>query len=64
MADALRVTGNDAARGVEAEIGKEDAADAIAFTEALAYLFVYRNRYEEFLERRKKRKKRPGSSGG
>jgi hypothetical protein len=49
---ALKTLGNEAAHSGDA-ISREDAADMLAFAEALAdYLFTYRSRYEEFMARR------------
>lgn len=50
--EALRVTGNDAAHGVDVAISREDAEDALHFTEAIAdYLFVFKDRFDKFKSR-------------
>lgn len=52
-AQALQVVGNDAAHDVKSVVSREDAADALAFAEALAdYVYTFRNRYKQFLSRR------------
>jgi hypothetical protein len=56
--DALRLTGNIAAHGVEFKVAREDAEDVLAFTEAIVdYVFAYRARFEEFKLRRATTKK-------
>jgi len=51
-ATALRVLGNEAAHGVEAEFDKHDAEDALDFTEAIAeYVFTFRVRFDQFKKR-------------
>lgn len=53
--DALRTIGNEAAHGVGATISQADAKDTIEFTNAiLDYLFSYRERFEQFIQRRKR----------
>lgn len=55
-ASELRAMGNEAAHGVGLQIDRQDAEDTIAFTEAIIdYLFVYRQRFREFTERRAER---------
>lgn len=55
-ASALRVMGNDAVHGVDLQVGRADAEDTVAFTEAIVdYVFVYRQRFLEFAERRRQR---------
>ena len=52
-ASELRLVGNAAAHDVASEVGKHDAEDVLAFTEAIIdYLFVYRERFEQFRARR------------
>ncbi|WP_288065438.1 DUF4145 domain-containing protein [Herbaspirillum sp.] len=52
--DALRVVGNEAAHGVGIVVSQADAKDAIEFTNAiLDYLFSYKDRFEQFMRRRK-----------
>jgi len=54
-ADALRLSGNDAAHDVAVTVTKEDARDVVEFTFALTeYLFTYRRRFEEYAKRRTK----------
>lgn len=46
-ADALRITGNEAAHGAEFSVKREDAKDALDFTEAIVdYLFVFQERFK------------------
>lgn len=53
--ELLRVTGNDAAHGVDVQVPREDAEDALHFTEAIAdYIFVFRARFDRFKARRDK----------
>lgn len=55
-ASELRAMGNEAAHGVDLQVGRDDAEDTIAFTEAIVdYVFVYRQRFYEFAERRRQR---------
>jgi hypothetical protein len=52
-ADALRISGNEAAHGVELSTTAEDASDILDFTSALIeYLFTFRDRFEQFKARR------------
>ena len=56
-AEALRISGNEAAHDVTAEISKQDAKDILEFTDALlGYLFTFRFKFEEFNQRRKRQK--------
>ncbi|WP_205194931.1 DUF4145 domain-containing protein [Burkholderia sp. Ax-1719] len=53
--DALRAFGNAAAHGVATAISQADAKDALEFTNAiLDYMFSYRDRFEQFKQRRAK----------
>lgn len=53
-ADSLRVVGNDAAHDMANVVTREDAADVLLFAEALAdYLYTFRRRYEQFIDRRR-----------
>ena len=53
-ADALRISGNEAAHGVEVTFSKEDAQDILEFTRALLeYIFTFRKKFEDFQNRRK-----------
>jgi hypothetical protein len=55
-ADALRISGNEAAHDVRVTISPEDARDILEFTNALLeYIFTFRDRFEQFKERRAKR---------
>jgi len=57
-ADALRLTGNQAAHDVGENISREDARDVLDFTSALMeYVFTFRDRFETFKERRAKHRK-------
>lgn len=54
-AEALRISGNEAAHDVQTTISAQDAKDIIAFTDALLeYVFTFRDKFNEFIERRKK----------
>lgn len=55
-AHGIRVVGNEAAHDTDAELSKQDARDALDFTEALlTYVFVLNTRFESFQSRRKQR---------
>ena len=59
-ADALRISGNEAAHDVEVTISPEDARDILEFTSALLeYIFTFRDRFEEFKKRRAAKKSPP-----
>ena len=52
-ADALRLTGNEAAHGLDLAVSREDAQDALNLAEALVdYLFVIQEKFEAFQSRR------------
>jgi hypothetical protein len=52
-ADALRISGNEAAHDVTVTISPEDARDILEFTNALLeYVFTFRDKFEEFKKRR------------
>ena len=52
-ADALRISGNEAAHGVNTKISPQDAKDILEFTIALLeYVFTFRDRFEQFKKRR------------
>lgn len=52
-ADALRISGNEAAHDVTVTISPEDARDILEFTNALLeYIFTFRDKFEEFKKRR------------
>ena len=58
-AEELRTLGNEAAHDVSSTISRQDAADILEFTEALAeYVFTYRDKFERF-----KKRKSAGSDG-
>jgi hypothetical protein len=49
----MRAAGNEAAHGVGLSIQQTDAKDILEFTNAIMdYLFSFRDRFEEFKERR------------
>lgn len=55
-ADALRISGNEAAHDVSVTVPAEDARDIVEFTNALLeYVFTFRDRFEAFKDRRAKR---------
>lgn len=52
-ANALRISGNEAAHDVNITISSDDAKDIIEFTNALLeYVFTFRDKFEEFKRRR------------
>lgn len=52
-ADALRISGNEAAHGVNVTISQQDAKDILEFTNALLeYVFTFQDRFERFKKRR------------
>jgi hypothetical protein len=52
-ADALRISGNEAAHGVNSKISAQDAKDILEFTHALlAYVFTFQEKFEQFKNRR------------
>jgi hypothetical protein len=51
-ADALRISGNEAAHGVGTTISPQDAKDVLEFTNALLeYVFTFQDRFEWFKKR-------------
>ncbi|HEY9649709.1 MAG TPA: DUF4145 domain-containing protein [Coleofasciculaceae cyanobacterium] len=53
-ADALRISGNDAAHDLDITFSELDAKDIVEFTKALLeYVFTFRNKFEQFMKRRK-----------
>lgn len=55
-ADALRISGNEAAHDVSVTISQEDARDVLEFTNALLeYIFTFRDKFEQFKQRRASR---------
>ena len=52
-ADALRISGNEAAHDVGVTVSPDDARDILEFTNALLeYVFTFRERFEAFKKRR------------
>jgi len=55
-AHGIRIVGNEAAHDTDTELSKEDAKDALDFTEALlTYVFVLNERFAAFSARRKQK---------
>jgi hypothetical protein len=55
-ADALRISGNEAAHDVYVTVSAEDARDILDFTNALTeYVFTFRDKFETFQKRRQQR---------
>lgn len=51
-ADALRISGNEAAHGVSSKISSQDAKDILEFTNALLeYVFTFQEKFEKFKSR-------------
>jgi hypothetical protein len=51
-ADALRISGNEAAHGVNSQITSQDAKDILEFTHALLeYVFTFQEKFEQFKNR-------------
>jgi hypothetical protein len=56
-ADALRISGNEAAHDVSVTVTAEDARDILEFTNALLeYVFTFRDKFEAFKERQAQRR--------
>ena len=54
-AEALRISGNEAAHDVNIKISSQDAKDIVEFTDALLeYVFTFRDKFDEFKKRRSK----------
>src|SRR5215216_3060889 len=52
-ADTLRISGNEAAHGVNLQISPQDAKDILEFTHALLeYVFTFQEKFEQFKQRR------------
>jgi hypothetical protein len=52
-ADVLRISGNEAAHGVNVSISPQDAKDILEFTKALLeYVFTFQDRFAQFKKRR------------
>ncbi|MBG1263299.1 DUF4145 domain-containing protein [Nostoc commune] len=59
-ADALRLSGNDAAHDLDVTFSLEDAEDIIEFTYAIIeYVFTYREKFILFIERKKSKNSLP-----
>ena len=57
-ADALRISGNEAAHDVGVTVSRDDARDLLDFTKALLeYVFTFRDKFEEFKKRRQVKEK-------
>lgn len=55
-ADALRISGNEAAHGVNINVLHQDAKDILEFTHALLeYVFTFQEKFEQFTKRRGKK---------
>jgi hypothetical protein len=70
-ADALRISGNEAAHDVNVSVAADDARDLLEFSSALLeYVFTFRDRFEAFKSRRAQGKipnppmQQTGSAGG
>ena len=54
-ADELRLSGNEAAHGVDLTFSRQDAQDILDFARALLeYVFTFKDRFDSFRKRRKK----------
>jgi hypothetical protein len=54
-ADALRISGNEAAHGANSQISAQDASDVLEFTHALLeYVFTFQEKFLEFKNRQKR----------
>ena len=57
-ADALRISGNEAAHGVNFQVSHQDAKDILEFTQALLeYVFTFQEKFEQFKKRQSLLKK-------
>ncbi len=57
-ADALRISGNEAAHGVNTQISHQDAKDILEFTHALLeYVFTFQEKFEQFKNRQQSHRK-------
>lgn len=55
-ANALRITGNEAAHGVTFRLARQDSKDILGFSEAiLDYVYTYKARFDAFMERKRNR---------
>jgi uncharacterized C2H2 Zn-finger protein len=51
-ADTLRISGNEAAHGVNSRLSRQDAKDILEFTHAiLEYVFTFQEKFEQFKNR-------------
>jgi hypothetical protein len=51
-ADALRISGNEAAHGVNSRVSSQDAKDILEFTHALLeYVFTFQEKFDQFKQR-------------
>ncbi len=58
-AETLRISGNEAAHDVDVAFSVQDANDILEFTDAIIeYVFTYKDKFNEFQERRKKSKEK------
>lgn len=56
-ADALRISGNEAAHGVNSKLSPQDAKDILEFTHALLeYVFTFQEKFEQFINRQSRSK--------
>jgi hypothetical protein len=56
-ADALRISGNEAAHGVNSQVSRQDANDILEFTHALLeYVFTFQEKFEQFKKRQRSSK--------
>lgn len=63
-AEALRISGNEAAHDVNVTISSQDAKDIIEFTEALLeYIFTFRDKFDKFTKRKQVPKQRGKAEG-
>ncbi len=63
-ADALRISGNEAAHDVAVNVNAADATDVLDFTNALIeYIFTFRDRFEAFTARRQRVSQQHGTAG-
>ena len=57
-ADALRISGNEAAHDISVTVSSDDSRDVIEFTKALLeYVFTFRDKFEEFKKKTIKKSK-------
>ena len=57
-AEALRISGNEAAHDVNITVSSQDAKDIVEFTDALLeYVFTFRDKFDEFRKRQSTKKR-------